>query len=77
MDNDATTTRSRFAYRVVPIGDAWKVALPGDSVAVSVHDHKATAIARALDLARRGGGLDVLVCRPDGSIETEFSTRAT
>ncbi|HVY46827.1 MAG TPA: DUF2188 domain-containing protein [Minicystis sp.] len=77
MSNHAAAlSKDRFAFHVVPVDRVWKVAMPGDSVPVSLHADKQAAIARALELARRAGGLDVLVCRTDGSIETEFSTSA-
>jgi hypothetical protein len=73
--NTTALSTSRFVYRVLPVDGLWKVAMPGNSVGLSMHADKQAAVARAVALARRDGGLDVLVFGPDGVLETEFSTQ--
>lgn len=69
-DIKPVTTGKQLGYRVVPFDGLWKVAMPGDSVAVSLHPTKLDAIASALARAREEHGPGVLVYRADGNIET-------
>jgi len=70
---NTTSTKPVLSYRVVPIGDFWKVALPGDSVPLSVHATKEEAIAQAIAAARREHASSVFVVRDDGSVEREIA----
>ena len=65
--------RTRTAYHVSPVGDLWKVSLPGDSVPESFHGEKRGALARALALAKADPAVgSVLVFTPEGRVEREY-----
>lgn len=65
-----TDDTQRYGYRVVPAGDLWKVAVPGDGVAVSFHATKEAALARAMTLTRREHRSGVLVFGANGLLES-------
>ncbi len=63
-------------YRVLPVGNAWKIELAGDSV-TEWSDTKAEAIARARVLAGRAPRGAVVVLDALGVVETEIELDTT
>lgn len=61
----------RTVYRVAPVDEGWLVELPGDSVK-ELATSKASAVARALELARRAPSGGVIVVDREGRVEQEL-----
>jgi hypothetical protein len=59
-------------YHVSPVGELWKVGIPGDSQPLSYHHSKSEAVAHAVQLARTHPRSRVVLHKADGSIEEEY-----
>lgn len=62
-----------LVYHVAPVGNLWKVSIPGDSQPVSFHAAKSEAIAHAARLASQHPQGRVVIHRADGTVEEEHA----
>lgn len=58
-------------YHVTPVGELWKVGIPGDSQPESLHHSKNEALAHAAQLARQHPQGRVVIHKADGTVEEE------
>jgi hypothetical protein len=65
--------RELKSYHVILSRSGWKVSVEDVSREPSRHPTKEAAVAEATQLARAAEAGEVIVHRPDGSIETQYS----
>ena len=63
----------RKTYDVSPAGNRWEVKGRGAKRAVAVFDHKADAITRAKEVAKKAVDSQVVIRKADGTIQTEYT----